>query len=57
MSNMSSGVIVMYCHGLMYIRDDVKVGHYCLFMVDKNNQMDKLQYGNLMVKSLMRRCS
>jgi hypothetical protein len=57
MSNMSSGVIVMYCHGLMYRRDDVKVGHYCLVMVDRNNQMDKLQSGPLMVKSLMGRHS
>ena len=54
---MSSGVIVMHCHGLMYRQDDVKVGHYCLVMVDRNNQMDKLQSGHLMVKSLTRRHS
>ena len=49
---MSSGVIMMYCHGLMYRRDYVKVGHCCLGMVDRNNQMDKLHSGPLMVKSL-----
>jgi hypothetical protein len=54
---MSSGVIVMYFHGLMYRHDDVKDVHCCLFMVDRNNQMDKLQSGPLMVKSLTRRCS
>jgi hypothetical protein len=55
MSKMSSGVIVMYCHGLMYRHDDVKVGYYCLVMVDRNDQMDKIQSGPLMVKSLTRR--
>jgi hypothetical protein len=54
---MSSGVIVMYCHGLMCIRDDVKVSHYCLVMVDRNNQMDKLQSGPLMVNTLTGRHS
>ena len=44
---MSSDFIVMYCHGLMYKRDDVKVGHYCIVMVDRNNQIDKIQSGPL----------
>jgi hypothetical protein len=57
MSKMSSGFIVMYCHGLMYRRDDVKVGHYCLVMFDRNNQMDKPRSGPLMVKSLTGRFS
>jgi hypothetical protein len=52
MSKMSSGVIVMYCHGLMYRHDDVKVGHCCLVMDDRKYQMDELQSGPLMVKSL-----
>ena len=54
---MSSGVIVMYCHGLMYRRDDVKVGHYCLIIVDRNNQVDKIQSGPLMAKYLTGRRS
>jgi hypothetical protein len=52
---MSSGVIVMYCHELMYRRDDVKIGHCCLVMVDRKYQMDGVQSGPLMVKSLMGR--
>jgi hypothetical protein len=56
MSKMSSGVIVMYCHGLMYRRDDVKVGHCYLVMADRKYQMDELQSGPLMVKSLTGRC-
>jgi hypothetical protein len=52
MSKMSSGVIVMYCHGLMYRWDDVKVGHCYLVMADRKYQMDEIQSGPLMVKSL-----
>ena len=42
MSKMSSGVIVMYCHGLMYRHDDVKFGDCFLVMVDRKYQMDEL---------------
>ena len=42
----------MYCHGLMYRRDDIKVGHCYLVMADWKYQMDELQSGPLMVKSL-----
>jgi hypothetical protein len=42
--------------GLMYRWVDVKVGHCCLVMVDRKYQMDELQSGPLMVKSLMGRC-
>jgi hypothetical protein len=56
MSKMSCSVIVMYCHGLMYRRDDVKVGHCFLVMDDRKYQMNELQSGPLMLKSLMRIC-
>jgi hypothetical protein len=38
--------------GLMYRWVDVKVDHCCLVMVDRKYQMDELQSGPLMVKSL-----
>jgi hypothetical protein len=41
----------MWCH-LMHSRNDVKMTHYCPVMVV---QMNELQSGPLMVKSLMRR--
>jgi hypothetical protein len=50
-----SGVIVMYCRGLMYRWDDGKIGHCCLVMVDRKYKMDEIQSGHLMVKSLMGR--
>ena len=56
MSKMSSSVIMMYCLGLMYIWDYVKVGIFYHVMVDRKYQMDELQSGPLMVKSLMGRC-
>jgi hypothetical protein len=42
--------------GLMYRWNDVKVGHFCLVMIDKKYQTDKLQSGPLMVKSLTQVC-
>jgi hypothetical protein len=55
MPKISSALIVMYCHGLMYIRDDVKIVHCCLVMVDRKYQMYELQSGPLIVKSFTRR--
>jgi hypothetical protein len=52
MSKMPSGLIIMYCHGLMYRQDDVKVGLCYLFMDDMKYKMYELQSGPLMVKSL-----
>ena len=43
-------------YGLMYIWDDVKVIHCFLFMIYRKYQMDELQSGPLMVKSLTGRC-
>jgi hypothetical protein len=41
--------------GLIFRWVDVKVDYCCLIMVDKKYQMDEIQSGPLMVKSLMGR--
>jgi hypothetical protein len=40
------------CHRIIPCWIDVKMTHYCLVMVDREVQMDELQSGPLMVKSL-----